>query len=96
MARHRLMFSDRVVAVVRRIPSGRTMSYGQVAAAAGAPGAARAVGTIMRDNTDQTVPCHRVIRADGTPGGYNGIRGEKESLLAAEGAALGRKRRARA
>lgn len=62
------------------------MSYGQVAAAAGSPGAARAVGTIMANNADPAIPCHRVIKADGTPGGYNGLRGEKERLLRAEGA----------
>lgn len=61
------------------------MSYGQVAAAAGHPGAARAVGTVMKNNTDTGVPCHRVICADGSAGGYNGLRGEKEALLASEG-----------
>ncbi len=79
-------FADRVRAVVRAIPAGKTMSYGQVAAAAGSPGAARAVGTIMANNRDTSVPCHRVIKADGTSGGYNGLRGEKERLLRAEGA----------
>lgn len=79
-------FADRVRAVVVGIPRGSTMSYGQVAAAAGSPGAARAVGTVMARNADRSVPCHRVINADGTPGGYNGLRGEKERLLRAEGA----------
>lgn len=63
------------------------MTYGQVASAAGRPGAARAVGNIMAGNTDKTVPCHRVIRADGTIGGYNRINGpSKETLLREEGA----------
>ena len=60
------------------------MSYKQVAAKAGHSGAARAVGAIMRVNKDKSVPCHRVIRSDGTLGGYNGIRGEKEKLLRKE------------
>lgn len=79
-------FADRVRRVVAAIPRGITMSYGQVAAAAGSPGAARAVGNIMKANRDHGIPCHRVIRADGSPGGYNGLDGEKIRLLRAEGA----------
>lgn len=60
------------------------MSYKEVAARAGHPGAARAVGAIMRTNKDKSVPCHRVIKSDGTLGGYNGLRGEKERLLRIE------------
>ena len=61
------------------------MTYGLVAARAGKPGAARAVGTIMSHNDDKTVPCHRVVRADGKPSGYNGINGpSRETLLAKE------------
>jgi O-6-methylguanine DNA methyltransferase len=63
------------------------MTYGQVAAAAGKPGAARAVGTLMSGNADKSVPCHRVVRADGKPSGYNGLNGpSREALLRAEGA----------
>ena len=80
-------FRTRVEAVVRKIPKGKTMAYGEVAAAAGRPGAARAVGAIMASNKDKTVPCHRVIRADGNLGGYNSINGpSKEALLRQEGA----------
>ncbi len=62
------------------------MTYGLVAARAGKPGAARAVGTIMANNDDKTVPCHRVIRSDGKIGGYNGINGpSKRELLVSEG-----------
>jgi methylated-DNA-[protein]-cysteine S-methyltransferase len=80
-------FAERVRTVVKGIRQGKTMTYGQVAAAAGCPGAARAVGNIMAANQDRGVPCHRVVRADGTAGKYNGLRGQsKEVLLAAEGA----------
>ena len=65
-------FTERVLTIVRKIPQGKTLSYGQVANAAGYPGAARAVGTLMAGNHDKTVPCHRVIRADGRVGEYNG------------------------
>jgi O-6-methylguanine DNA methyltransferase len=80
-----------VLKVVRDIPAGKTLSYGEVAKRAGSPGASRAVGMIMANNADLSVPCHRVIRADGRIGGYNGIRGGREgseakiALLRAEG-----------
>ena len=78
-------FTERVLAVVRRIPPGTVVSYGQVAARAGKPRAARAVGNIMRDCRRPDVPCHRVIAAGGRLGGYGGNEGLKRALLAAEG-----------
>ncbi len=81
-----LPFRHRVLETVRRIPAGTTMSYGTVAEAAGNPGAARAVGTIMKQNIDPSVPCHRVIRADGSIGPYNrGGEQKKRELLRSEG-----------
>lgn len=68
-------FSDRVRAVVSRIPRGKTLTYVQVATKAGNPKAARAVGTILRKNTNKNIPCYRVVRSDGTPGNYNGLIG---------------------
>jgi O-6-methylguanine DNA methyltransferase len=79
-------FTLRVYDVVRSIPKGQTLSYKDVARLAGRPNAFRAVGTIMSKNQDKSVPCHRVIKSDGTPGGYNGLRGEKNQLLKSEGA----------
>jgi len=79
-------FSDRVREAVRQIPSGETKSYGEVARAIGYPGAARAVGTVMKNNDDPAVPCHRVIRADGSLGGYNRGEARKRQLLREEGA----------
>jgi O-6-methylguanine DNA methyltransferase len=64
-------FSKRVYAVVKKIPRGKTMTYGEVARKAGKPGAARAVGTLMSKNFDDSIPCHRVIRSDGKLGDYN-------------------------
>jgi len=62
------------------------MSYGQVAAKVGHPRAARAVGSTMANNDDPSVPCHRVVCADGTLGGYNSVNGtSKEALLREEG-----------
>lgn len=80
-------FRLRVEAAVKTIPKGETRTYAEVARAAGFPGAARAVGHVMASNDDPEVPCHRVIRSDGSLGGYNAINGpSKEALLRSEGA----------
>jgi methylated-DNA-[protein]-cysteine S-methyltransferase len=64
-------FTRVVYEVVRRIPRGRTMTYGEVARKAGRPGAARAVGTVMgRNRLCLFIPCHRVVGAAG-PGGFS-------------------------
>jgi O-6-methylguanine DNA methyltransferase len=78
-------FAARVLAAVRRIPPGRVATYGDVAALAGRPRAARAVGNIMRGCQRPDVPCHRVIGAAGRLGGYGGSEFLKRSLLMAEG-----------
>ncbi len=78
-------FSRRVLTVVRRIPAGRVATYGDVAALAGRPGAARAVGNIMRGCSVRGIPCHRVVAAGGRLGGYGGCEALKHSLLTAEG-----------
>jgi methylated-DNA-[protein]-cysteine S-methyltransferase len=77
-------FSSRVLAAVRRIPAGRVATYGDVAAAAGRPRAARAVGNIMRGCNRPDVPCHRVVAAAGKLGGYGNLA-MKRALLRAEG-----------
>ena len=88
-------FFARVLSVVRRIPPGRVATYGDVAAMAGQPRAARAVGNIMRDCRRPDVPCHRVIAAGGRLGGYGGNEPMKAALLRSEGliVASGRVRR---
>ncbi|MDP2838265.1 MAG: MGMT family protein [Candidatus Moranbacteria bacterium] len=78
-------FATAVRGVVQHIPRGRVMSYAAVAAAAHFPGAARAVGTLMRQNFNPTVPCHRVIRADGRLGQYNRGTEQKRQRLEREG-----------
>ncbi|OGC80052.1 6-O-methylguanine DNA methyltransferase [Candidatus Adlerbacteria bacterium RIFCSPLOWO2_01_FULL_51_16] len=78
-------FGKWVFAVVRKIPRGKTMTYGQVARAAGSPRAYRAVGSILSQNYDPKIPCHRVVRADGGMGGYNrGGVSTKAKILARE------------
>jgi methylated-DNA-[protein]-cysteine S-methyltransferase len=78
-------FRARVLSAVRAIPVGRVSTYGDVAARAGRPGAARAVGNIMRDCHDPSVPCHRVVAAGGQLGGYGGREDVKRYLLEREG-----------
>lgn len=80
-------FADKVRDIVRKIPKGKTMTYKEVAAKAGNPKAARAVGAVMRTNYLPDVPCHRVIKSDGSFGSYNrGGTLKKQALLKAEGA----------
>jgi len=80
----RNQFREKVLRVVGQIAKGETLSYGEVARRAGNPKAARAVGAILHTNYDPAIPCHRVIRSDGTPGGYNrGIK-QKRRILTIE------------
>jgi len=77
--------------VQRHLPEigyGQTRTYSQVAALVGHPKAVRAVGTACATNPlPVVVPCHRVLRADGTTGGYIGGPGAKQALLRLEAAA---------
>lgn len=81
-------FRRNVLAHLSEIGYGRTESYAQVAAAAGSPKAVRAVGTACATNPlPVVVPCHRVVRSDGTFGGYAGGTDAKRTLLGLERAA---------
>jgi methylated-DNA-[protein]-cysteine S-methyltransferase len=84
-------FHRRVYEVARTIPSGATLSYGEIAARLGDPGSARAVGQALGRNPFViVVPCHRVLAAAGKTGGFsaNGGTATKLTLLAIEGAQL--------
>lgn len=79
-------FQQRVYRAVCRIPRGHTRSYQWVAEQIGHPGAARAVGQALHRNPFAPhVPCHRVVRADGSLGGYAGGLARKRALLRKEG-----------
>jgi methylated-DNA-[protein]-cysteine S-methyltransferase len=81
-------FQREVWAAVRRIPAGRTRTYGEIAAALGRPAAARAVGLANGQNpVCLVIPCHRVLGAGGALTGYAGGIERKRWLLAHEGAA---------
>ncbi len=80
-------FQQKVVQRCRKIPHGKTLTYGQLARQVGSPGAARAVGSVMRKNEfPLVVPCHRVVAATGL-GGYSASNGvaTKRKLLFLEG-----------
>ncbi|MCU4118568.1 methylated-DNA--[protein]-cysteine S-methyltransferase [Variovorax sp. N23] len=82
-------FHRRVYAFARAIPPGETRTYGEVAEAVGGKGLARAVGQALgRNPFAPMVPCHRVLAADGRPGGFSAPGGAlaKLRMLAKEGA----------
>ena len=77
-------FERKVLTVVSRIPAGRVATYGDVARLAGRPGAARAVGNVLREANRPGLPYHRVIAAGGRLGGYSSLA-LKRAMLVAEG-----------
>jgi O-6-methylguanine DNA methyltransferase len=80
------LFQRRVLEVVAGIPRGEVRPYAWVAREAGSPKASRAVGTVMANNpVPLLVPCHRVVRNDGTTGGYAFGASAKVELLEEEG-----------
>lgn len=80
-------FRRAVMEECMRIPAGQTLTYRDLAAKVGRPGAARAVGRVMATNPwPLLVPCHRVVGSDGTLHGYGGGLPMKAALLRAEGA----------
>jgi AraC family transcriptional regulator of adaptative response/methylated-DNA-[protein]-cysteine methyltransferase len=83
---HGTAFQEAVWRELQRIPAGETRSYAQIAAAVGRPAAVRAAGTANGDNNVAVlIPCHRVIRTDGSLGGYAYGLERKAKLLAREG-----------
>ncbi len=85
---------ERILAVIRAIPAGQVMGYGQVAARAGLPGRARLTARVLGMNDDPQLPWHRVLRADGRIAMPEGSRGwrEQSQCLRAEGVVVERGR----
>ena len=84
MPKNLTKFQWKVLKVTANIPLGETRSYKWVAAKAGSPKAVRAVGQALRRNPYPVIiPCHRVIKSDGSLGGYAGGPGEKKAKLLA-------------
>jgi len=81
-------FASRVYELTSLVPAGRVTTYGAIARRMGMPGASRAVGAALRANpTPIMIPCHRVVRGDGSLAGYGGAGGipRKAKLLTREG-----------
>ena len=80
------IFQKRVYEVVKEIPPGKVLTYGEVAKKIGYPKAWRAVGNVLNKNPDpKKIPCHRVIRSNGEMGGYKSDQRRKIALLKKEG-----------
>ena len=79
-------FEEKVYKATKKIPKGEVRSYGWVARQIGMPAASRAVGNALNKNPyAPKVPCHRVIRSDGTLGGFASGLKKKRELLLSEG-----------
>ena len=80
-------FSQKAWRAMRKIPSGKIITYSQLAAKAGSPAAVRAAGTACgRNAIAPIIPCHRIIRSDGSLGNYGYGVSKKSWLLRHEGA----------
>ena len=79
-------FDEKVWEELKKIPKGKVTSYKQIAIAVGSQNAARAVGNACNRNPDSPkVPCHRVVKSDGSIGGYAKGQKRKIALLRSEG-----------
>lgn len=83
-------FQEKVYNAVRRIPRGKVSSYATIAFSIGKPRAVRAAGNALNRNPFKDVPCHRVIRSDGTAGGYAQGNKNKIKILRREGVVVNR------
>lgn len=79
-------FKDKIYKIVKNIPKGKVVTYKSIAIAVGGSRAWRGVAGALAQNFDPKIPCHRVVKSDGSLGGYNrGGSKAKESLLKKEG-----------
>ena len=76
-----MQFNNNAVKLLLQIPRGKVTTYKAIATALGTPGAARAVGTSMKKNEQPNVyPCYKVVKSDGSLGGYSSRRGTEEKI----------------
>lgn len=81
-------FKDLIYKKTKLIPCGKVSTYKFLARAIGYPGAARAVGNTLNKNCDPKVPCHRVVRSDGSVGGFRDGTKAKIKILRKEGVGI--------
>jgi len=87
-----MIFRNKVLDIVKKIPKGKILTYKKVSELAGFPRAWRAVGNVLSKNRNLKIPCHRVIKSNGKIGGFNlGIK-KKIALLMREGVKIENKR----
>ncbi|MBU4142608.1 MGMT family protein [Patescibacteria group bacterium] len=79
------IWQKRVFKIVKKIPQGKVLTYGEVARRLGDKNLARAVGNALNKNCDKAIPCHRVVRGDGRVGGFNLGTRKKIAILKREG-----------
>ena len=76
-----MIFSERVLDLISKIPKGKVTTYSEIARALGNPGASRAVGNALRHNKHpDKIPCYKVVRSDGSLGGYSGKMDSPEKI----------------
>lgn len=80
-----ISFQVKVYEIVRKIPKGKVLTYKQIAELASRPRAWRAVGNILNKNQNSKIFCHRVVKSDGSIGGYSKGSNKKITLLKKEG-----------
>ncbi|MCK4505701.1 MAG: methylated-DNA--[protein]-cysteine S-methyltransferase [Candidatus Aegiribacteria sp.] len=89
-------FQKKVLVTEHSVPRGHVSTYQQIAERLGCPGSSRAVGNALsRNRFPIIIPCHRTIRSDGTPGGYQGGSDMKRRLLSMEGILFDERNRVR-
>jgi methylated-DNA-[protein]-cysteine S-methyltransferase len=81
-------FEKEVYSACSRIPKGRVSTYSAIARTIGKPAASRAVGNALNRNPYREVPCHRVVRSDGTVGGFAHGTARKAEMLRREGLSI--------
>jgi len=77
-----MTFKEKVFEAAKKIPKGTVSTYKKIAITIRRPKAYRAVGNALNTNINKNVPCHRIIKSDGTLGGYRrGLKRKKEILI---------------
>ena len=80
-----MSFNEKCYSALKKVPQGKVTTYAELGRAVGSPKSARAVGNAMNKNKNREVPCHRVVRSDGSIGGFAFGSEKKTEMLKKEG-----------